>query len=269
MSEAGEDLRPMGIGDILDTTFRLYRNHFATFVLIALVVYVPYAVVDVLLIASLVDEQPQPLPTAEVADGVALAGFLAMALLFVVVFPLCQGALVHKISAGYLGESIGAVEAYRRALPRLLRLIWANILAGVVIMVGFIFFIVPGIIFSLWLMLVTTVVMLEDGGAMDALKRSRELMRGNLGKGFLLLLVITLLSIGYTLVTELLAVPLAAVPLLDVFVVNLLAALILPITTAPIILLYYDLRIRKEAFDLERLAAAMPGQDLPLATPES
>ena len=37
------DLRPMGIGDILDVTFRLYRRRFLTFLLIALVVYIPYA----------------------------------------------------------------------------------------------------------------------------------------------------------------------------------------------------------------------------------
>ena len=40
---AAQQLRPMGIGDILDVTFRLYRQRFLTFLLIALVVYVPYA----------------------------------------------------------------------------------------------------------------------------------------------------------------------------------------------------------------------------------
>ena len=38
-------LRPMGVGDILDATFRLYRANFVTFALIGLVAYVPYALV--------------------------------------------------------------------------------------------------------------------------------------------------------------------------------------------------------------------------------
>ena len=37
---AMHELRPMGIGDILDATFRLYRQRFVTFLLIALIVYV-------------------------------------------------------------------------------------------------------------------------------------------------------------------------------------------------------------------------------------
>ena len=46
-------------------------------------------------------------------------------------------------------------------------------------------------------------------------------------------------------------------PFLRVFVQNLAQALLLPITTAPLTLLYYDLRIRKEAFDLQMLSSAM------------
>ena len=42
-----------------------------------------------------------------------------------------------------------------------------------------------------------------------------------------------------------------------VFVQNLVNVLVLPIQTAPLILLYYDLRIRKEAFDLQMLSSAM------------
>lgn len=38
---------------------------------------------------------------------------------------------------------------------------------------------------------------------------------------------------------------------------HLLQALVLPIQTAPTILLYYDLRIRKEAFDLQKLSEAL------------
>ena len=38
-----QDFRPMSIPDILDATFRLYRDRFVTFLLIALIVYVPYS----------------------------------------------------------------------------------------------------------------------------------------------------------------------------------------------------------------------------------
>jgi hypothetical protein len=46
-------------------------------------------------------------------------------------------------------------------------------------------------------------------------------------------------------------------PAMAMFVASILPALWLPIQTAPSILLYYDLRIRKEAFDLQQLSAMM------------
>ena len=50
-----QEFRPMSIPDILDTTFRLYRDRFVTFLLIALVVYVPYS-----LLAALRARREQP-----------------------------------------------------------------------------------------------------------------------------------------------------------------------------------------------------------------
>ena len=38
-------LRPMGVGDLLDTAFRLYRRHFLLFVGIVSVIYVPLTLV--------------------------------------------------------------------------------------------------------------------------------------------------------------------------------------------------------------------------------
>ena len=52
-------------------------------------------------------------------------------------------------------------------------------------MLGFVLLIVPGIIFSLWFYVLVPVVVLEGVTGTAALGRSRELMRGNLGKAFL------------------------------------------------------------------------------------
>lgn len=296
-----DDLRPMGIGDILDATFRLYRNHFATFLLIALVVYVPYALVvsgvEATFEAEIVEAESQLLldeeiesfedfearrnqggeaefdPFAADVDFPWGSLLLMVAISFVfyfLVFPLCQGAMVHKISASYLGDTIGAGEAYRRALPRLPVLIGANIVAGILIFIGYLLLIVPGVLATLWLLLVTAAVMLENQGVIGALKRSTSLMKGHLGKGFLLLLVVGVIGWGFNVGVEVVAnmVPWPTL-FLKHFVWNIALAIILPVQTAPFILLYYDLRIRKEAFDLERLAELLgePAPEGSQATP--
>src|SRR5262245_15247554 len=94
---ASAELRPMSIGDILDATFRLYRSRFVTFLTIALVAYVPYALIIAFLNMQQGGERTFPLQ-AERRDlggpDINPLGILATVgglLLFVlVVWPLCQ-----------------------------------------------------------------------------------------------------------------------------------------------------------------------------------
>lgn len=255
------ELRPMDVGDILDVTFRLYRARFVQFVTIALVVYVPLAVVNAffqLQVQSLEEGGPMRPEEALPVLG-ALCGTMMLVLFLALVFgALCSGALVHNISSAYLGEELGSWESYVRAAPRLLRLLGAQIVVSLAVMVGLFLCVVPGIIFMLWFWLIAPVVMLEDRGAIASLERSRELMRGNLGKGFVLLLVVFLLTAAIQgAIAGVLYVVLKPYPFFHYFVQNVLQAFVVPIQLAPAILMYYDLRIRKEAFDLEQLAAGL------------
>jgi len=259
------ELRPMGIGDILDTTFHLYRKKFVPFMVIVLVAYVPYSLIIGAVISAGVQAEGEP------PDPAALLGLSLMTLLFAaVVIPLCQGALVHNISAGYLGERLGAAQSYRRALPKVLTLLLANILYVIVVAIGFVLLVVPGVIFTIWFMLTTTVVMLENHGATGSMGRSRELMRGNLGKGLMLLVLIVILQLVYSGILEYV---LDAMPWPSMFwrhfIGNLGQVPILPIQLAPLILLYYDLRIRKEGFDLQQLAAAVESAAQPQPSAEA
>lgn len=256
------ELRPMGVGDILDVTFRLYRDRFVQFVTIALVVYVPLAVPNALLqvqAQSFRDRLPQMRPEEALPMAGRLYANMALVLFLGFVFgALCSGALVHNASSAYLGQELGSWQSYTRAAPRLLRLLGAQFLVGLAVLAGMCLCFVPGIIFMLWFWLTAPVVMLEDRGAIASLERSRELMRGNLGKGFVLWILVFLLAgvvgLGAYAVFGLLPWP---HPFFRYFLQNVLQAFVAPIQLAPAILMYYDLRIRKEAFDLEQLAAGL------------
>jgi len=291
----------MGVGDILDAAFGLYRRRFATFVTIAGVVYVPYALVMAIVdsvVRSAIPLTPSITGTggfwtfsggnhrafraAARASGsvagrlslgdasgfhllpmiLAIGAFLvAVALFLSLVYPLCTSALCVNISAGYLGEELGASESYARAFKRLGFLLVTQFVGTLIIAFGFLLFIVPGVVFSLWFMLLPPVVLLErPGGVFGALGRSRALMAGNLGKGFLLGLAVWLLSLTISMGGGALLrlVPWPSELLAD-FCGALLPGLALPLSIGAIVLLYYDLRIRKEGFDLEHLAAKMGG----------
>jgi hypothetical protein len=250
----------MGVGDILDTTFRLYRQRFLTFLLIALAVYIPYAILMGLF------ETSGPAFTAGTGPSAAPkfnpVGFslqmIGVAFFSLIMFPLCLAAMVQNISASYLGEKLSAGDSYARAMPRVLPLLGTQFMVGVVIMIGFLLFFVPGILFSLWFYVFIPVVLLEGVAGFRAMSRSRELMRGNLGKAFTLGFVVSLLGLifGWALQSVAKFIPWPH-PALATFSLSILPALWLPIQTAPSILLYYDLRIRKEAFDLQKLSETL------------
>ena len=255
------ELRPMGVGDILDTALRLYRSRLIPFLTIALIMYVPYTILVVLLNAEFA-EPPQVVqgpfgPRVVESTGTTLVNALDGLLLFLFVLPLVQSAMMVNISATYLGEQIDAATSYRRAARRVLALLGTQWLAGIVIVIGYLLLIVPGIVFSLWYLILGPIVVLEGISGGRAMSRSKALMSGNLGKGFLLMLVVVLLNLALTWAVGYCVGLLGRHLLLDGIVQNLLQAVLLPFSVAPSILLYYDLRIRKEAFDLQRLTEVL------------
>ena len=260
------ELRPMGIGDILDATFRLYRERMPTFAVIALFAYLPLALYT--LVVGLAFSSPEMYPQQfdfssqdpfaagpPIDTTVLLLNSIGPLLFMLIVMPLVQAALIFNISGAILGERLSAGESYRRAATRIWALLGTQFLVGLVVMLGMIMCIVPGVIFSLWLMVIAPIVVLERVSATKAMRRSRELMRGNTGKGFTLMLVASLLTGAITFGAGM-ALGYAPMPH-PVFAeagVLIIQALLLPVQTAPLILLYYELRVRKEAFDLQRLS---------------
>jgi hypothetical protein len=122
---------------------------------------------------------------------------------------------------------------------------------------GFFLFVVPAVIAFLVSFAAVPAVMLEDCGVRDGLRRSYELATGSLGRVAAVRLVVALflgacLLIGYSLAgsvtdrgdTQLL---LAQIP-------TLVAG---PVDAVSMVLLYFDLRVRREGLDIERMAAAL------------
>lgn len=289
---------PMGISDILDTAFQLYRKRFRTFAAIALVVCVPSSFASALLIgAARLFTLPEQLDDESLLNAVSVKfpsggssyvallvrGFaqvlsednpatslfalavsvvmlvLAGVVVFSIAYPLCTGALLVNISASYLGETVGPGQSYARAFRKLWRLLIAQAWTTILVLLGLLLCVVPGVVLWLQLALVPAVVLLEDRTPWAALGRSRALMADNLGKAFGLAAIVWLLDIvvSAAISSAVHFVP-WPLPLIEDFVALLLTQLVvLPLSIATVVLLYYDLRIRKESFELQQLASAM------------
>jgi len=269
---ASQLFEPMSVSQILDRAFRLYRANFVRFIAIVAVVQIPIGLI-MLGATGLLEEgtkaaiQPGAVPGQVEVDTSALVTALILFALAIVAMvfgqTLCNAALIKSVSESYLGNEVTVGEAYGFVLPKVGAIILAGVLVTLVVMVGLVLLIVPGIIFSLWYMLTTQAIVIEDLKAGQGMKRSKALASGNLGKIFGLVLVVGIISwlvnllfqgVGGAVTANMPPASGQAVQAL----LNLVGQiLVTPIGAAAMILVYYDLRIRKEGFDLEMLALSL------------
>jgi len=139
-------LRPLGVGDILEGTFAILRRHpGATFGASALVVGV-VSIVQVLLLVPVLSRVTPVLDAAATGDadavttavdavswgGLAVAG-LGVGMLSFALFVLLSGLLAVVVGQSAIGRPFGFADAWRRAAPRLLRLLGGVVLVGLLV----------------------------------------------------------------------------------------------------------------------------------------
>lgn len=273
----------MTIGGILDKSLRIYKNNFVRFIVIIAIVNVPLSLIsfaamstmqkDFLKNAQLMEAYQEDgntedteIPVPALPGKGAFAGIFITTILAVVGYILTQGALAKNVSEYYLGKTMSVTDTYKAVLPKLITLVIAGILVWFIVMIGFILLVVPGIIFLLWYSLITPAIVIEDLKALKSLGRSKALVSKNLGKVFLVGFLVMLIAIavnspfiwgGQFLSAALFSNNLMPQLILNQFFNMIGTILVTPIGATAYILLYYDLRIRKEGFDLEMLALSM------------
>lgn len=253
-------LRPLTIGELLDRTFFLYRTHFGLFVGIA-------ALPNLLLLAF----QLSRLVIDPVSMGMT-AGLIAtfiwlvvMVLVYLVTIALSQGATVVAVSQIQLGRPTSVSEAFTAIMSRIGEL--AVVIFGMFVrlVIGFVLFIVPGIIWTIMWSLTIPVAVLERKNLRESLARSSALTQGHRGRIFLIYFLLLMLTYIVALVVQVPAIlavglwsaglPGGEMPALAQIILALAnfltTSLVAPILTIALSLVYYDERVRKEAFDLE------------------
>lgn len=116
----------------------------------------------------------------------------ALLVVFVIFQTWSQIAIIYAIKDR--AENIGVVEAYRRGWSKIFSYWWVMIIAAFINFGGFILFVVPGVIFMVWLTFSSFVLVAEGLTGMKALEKSREYVRGHWWAVFLRLIFILALS---------------------------------------------------------------------------
>ena len=273
-------LRPRSPTELVDAAFQVYRRAPLQFMVALAVVYVPWLVIR---LAMDIDLDPNRMPPTSTIVTIAFAA--------IAIYAVAGGVITIIARDVYLDVAIDVREAFRVVATRLVTLIVASTVTVVLIGLGAILLLIAmalrfvgattlglvavGLLLLLvWapyvvarLAVVRQVIMLEDAGTGRALARASTLSVGLklhvLGTLALILLLLFAVNIGAGLLISIIP---------SRVIVNVLSTT-LSVVVGPLLgiaetVLYYDLRIRREGFDVEYLVGrdAAPPSSANIAT---
>jgi hypothetical protein len=273
------DLRPLSLGELLDRTFFLYRRNFLLFAGIAAIPYALFFVINLATalmpaFARMVPTRgmdPRQLAVAAVSGGlIALVVGIAGAIAFL----FSVGATVFAVSEIYTGRQTTIRESLRRVRGYAGTIFGVLVLSGLILVAGFIALVIPGIYLMCRICVATPAALLEDLGPADSIGRSFTLTRDFAGRAFMIYLLYFAMAWGVIAVFQfpfmiMVAVTTKQAQLQILWTVllqvgNFLGSvLVAPVSTIGFSLFYYDLRVRKEAFDLQMMMQAIGGAPAP------
>jgi len=280
VSAVEHQFEPMSTGMVLDGAFRFYAQNFPLMLGISAILNVPILVLTVLPV-FLAQAGSSPFLAVTAAISSMLIGLVAL----LVVYPLVTGATTKAVSDTYLGNPVTVGSALKVAWRRFGTLLMAQTVAGMIVLLGFILLVVPGILWMLSYTLIPPVVMIEAAERKGARpvpsppgdpgrgtpritdrgeirRRSWELVKGNRGKVFVVLFVFVVMQVLLATAGNWIAgmgfgAGSNLARAIQSIIGNVVAIVVAPLQTIAITLLYYDFRIRKEGFDLEMLSQAI------------
>jgi hypothetical protein len=273
---AGRPAMTFSFLELLDRTFRIYRENLVPLIGFVALVTVPLTIISSIISFSTAQTNLNTL-TRQTPNSGDLFGVCMGALVTVVIAliqtVLINGVLTYLASEHQLGRRITVGEAFSGARPRFGTLGWGFVLLYIVIAAVFIGvaflsalcgLAIAGIGLAAYIGLATfamlpPVLTLEDVGASRGINRAWTLGRSRFWTvlGFMavlyiltLILTLALTSLAGLVVAPTRSVGLTAADVLDTVLTTLINIVVAPILPIGMTLLYYDVRARVEGLDI-------------------
>lgn len=242
-------LRSRSAAELIDAAFRMYRQYFSGFLTLSALVYLPAFALNVM-----VGRMAPQIETMQPGPLLAMFGAL---ILLASWYAIMEAALSIATSDRYLGREIDPGRAFREALSRSGTLIAAKLWTWFVMFFALIFFFIPWVYFFARYFAIPQTILFERLGAFKGIDRSRQLAKGEKWKALrslgLIWLIFFTVSVGLSLLMQ--PAPGSTPSILSHLVNSVVYIIAYPLVPITATLLYYDVRIRREAFDIEVMSA--------------
>jgi hypothetical protein len=267
------DLGPLKLGEILDRMFVIYRRNFLLLFSISgmpFLCLLPLALIAIFSGSFKIfnPQNPQTAPTPDQIMSFVAVAIVAAIILMVGMLAswLATTAAVWQLQ---MGGQPTIRKVYRVAWHKFGAAFLASIVIGAALFAGYLLLVVPAVFVALEVCLTLSAIVAEDVGAFKAISRSHELISGYRGRVFVAWLVCYAVStvVSYALVIPpfmgvMFYIPGGSLPgwLIAILILAYFLAVTVPAPLLAIVLclIYYDARVRKEGFDLQRLLDELP-----------
>jgi hypothetical protein len=270
----------MTLGEVLDRTFQMYKANFWLFTGIVAIPYLIVVIFGTVYSTVITSAAPPPSPQDPAvvlrALGVLLLGISTLWFLNMLVFAAAQAATVIAVSDLYLGRPVSLRGSYAKIGKRFFPILLTMVLIYLMVGAGTLLFVIPGIVLACRTAVALPAATLEDVGAGGAISRSFQLTKGGAAQIFAVYVLFFFLMIVSSIIFHFpfyIVVGSPFKPHAMSFGMQVLQALatwvsgviVAPLATIAFSLIYYNQRVRKEAFDLEQLMASLEPAETPPA----
>lgn len=233
------------LGELFNKTFQIYKKRIWVFLGIAVIpvlvylLFIPFFLLPLFFNLSFIAFYKS---LGLILLPVTLSIMVILGIIAFVVNLWGSVALLYAIKERE--QEIGIKESFAKAWHKIFSYFWVSILTGLIAMAGFLLFIIPGIIFSIWFSLAAYVLVSEDLKGMKALRRSKQLIKGYWFKvfwrfivlGFLITIIYIVFSSPISFISVLLNIPFAQ------NITNIINIFITPFSLAFTFLIYENLK---------------------------
>lgn len=241
-------LRPRSPTELVDAAFQLYRRDPIPFITGLALIYVPWLVISAMTGLAEILADPTTLNPGRL---------MWLSAGTIIVYVLASSVTTSLANDAYFDRSADVAKAFRLVFQRFGAIFIASIITGICVMFGTILFILPGIYIYCRLFATKQAILLEDNGGGESIGRSWRLSKGSVRHIVNTLGLALLLNLAIGIGANLLAKMIPSLIVQQV-IATIVGCLVYPIVGIIETMLYYDIRIRREGFDIEFLAAAAP-----------
>jgi hypothetical protein len=240
MPEAQPITHELTIGEVISKTFELYRRDFVKYLEIFLIVEVIVGILTTLVGRTILLPSISSNATPSPAIG-SLSGFFAalFALIVVVILisPISEGTATKMASQAIEKGQVELGASLRFTISKLVWL-WVFIfLYWIILTLGFIALIVPGIILAIMFSLAIPAILVENTGVLEGMGRSRKLVAHRWLKSFALYLLVGILIVIVAVILSFVSAPFGVA---SSIVSSILSAFYLPLVPILLTVYYYS-----------------------------